>query len=152
MKKRGALLLVIVIAIIIILTSYSIMTLNSLHASQNSNASGIVEKIEIIHFHPTQQCLSCKLVGRYAEETVNTYFQNELSNGKLAFMHINGELANNSEIVKKYNATGSSLWIGIYNSNGFHAEQNVNVWYKIYNKTEFMDYFRGVIEEKLNGA
>jgi hypothetical protein len=91
-------------------------------------------------------------LGAYAEQTVNTYFQNELSSGKLVFMHINGELANNSEIVKKYGATGSSIWIGTYNSSGFYAEQNANVWYKIYNRTEFMDYFRGVIEDKLNGA
>jgi len=151
MKKRGALLLV-VFAIIIILASYSIMTLNSLQATQNINETAKVEKIEIIHFHVTQQCLSCILVGGYAEETVNTHFQNELSSGKLVFMHINGELANNSDIVTKYGATGSSLWIGIYDRNGFHAEQNINVWYKINNQTEYMDYLRGVILEKLNGA
>ena len=83
---------------------------------------------------------------------MKTYFQNELSSGKLVFMHINGELSNNSEIVKKYGATGSSLWIGTYNSTGFHAEQNINVWYKISKKTEFMEYLKGSIEEKLNGA
>ena len=151
MKKKRALLLVIS-AIMIILASYTILTLNSLHANQNINASSTVEKIEIIHFHVSQQCLSCILVGGYAEETVNTYFQKELSSGKLVFVHINGELANNSEIVKKYGATGSSLWIGIYDRNGFHAEQNINVWYKINNETEYMDYLRGVILEKLNGA
>jgi hypothetical protein len=151
MKNKYAYLLA-ALAVVIVLIAYSAMTLNSLQPTQNGNSSGTVQKIEVIHFHPTQQCVSCRTVGAYAEETVNTFFQNELSTGKLTFQHINGELANNSAIVQKYGATGSSLWIGTYDNNGFHAEQNLDVWYKIGNKTEFMGYLRGVIEDKLNGA
>ena len=37
-----------------------------------------VDKVEVYHFHATRQCWSCKTVGTYSEETVNTYFQKEL--------------------------------------------------------------------------
>lgn len=122
-----------------------------------NNSGGIIvsdeiKKIEVIHFHGTNQCYSCITVGDYAEETINTYFAEELKSGKISFAHINGELAENQEAVQKYEATGSSLWIGTYTSDGkFSKEQNINVWYKIGNKQEYMNYLKGVIEQKLKG-
>ncbi len=112
--------------------------------------SGDVEKVEVYHFHATQQCYSCKTVGAYAEETINTYFSDELKSGKVVFASINIDLAENKELVNKYQAKGSSLWIGTYYKDGsFTKVENVNVWYKISNKQDFMDYLKGVIEGKL---
>lgn len=114
--------------------------------------SGDVEKVEVYHFHSTQQCYSCKTVGAYAEETINTYFSDELKSGKVVFASINIDLAENKEIVDKYEAKGSSLLIGIYYKDGsFTKEENVNVWYKISDKTAYMNYLKGVIEGKLSG-
>ena len=110
-----------------------------------------VDKVEIIHFHGTNQCYSCKTVGAYAEETVNTYFADELKTGKITFAHINAELPENQELVEKYGVTGASLWIGVYDSARFHKEQNTDVWYKISDKAEYMSYFKGIIEKRLAG-
>lgn len=120
-------------------------------ASANFNKTINVDKLEIIHFHGTSQCYSCITVGNYAEETVNTYFKEELENGIIEFKHINGELSQNKELVFKYGATGSSLWFGTYYDNDFKAEQNINVWYKINNKNDYLTYLKGVIEQKLAG-
>ncbi len=109
-----------------------------------------IEKLEIIHFHGTNQCYSCITMGNLAEETVNTYFSEELKSGKITFAHLNGELQENREKVIKYGATGSSLWIGVtYKDGTFEKEQNINVWYKINNKQDYMNYLKGVIENKL---
>ena len=114
---------------------------------------GDIEKVEVYHFHGTHQCYSCKTVGAYAEETVNTYFADELKSGKIIFDHINGELPENSELVNKYEAKGSSLSIGIYGKDGsFSKSEDTNVWYKIDNKTDFMNYLKGVIEQKFSGS
>lgn len=110
-----------------------------------------VDKLEIYHFHGTNQCYSCVTVGDYAEETVKTYFQDELDSGKIVFDHINGELPENRELVQKYGATGSSLWLGTYENGTFEAEQNTKVWYKIKDKQAYMDYLKEVIEQKLAG-
>src|SRR4030042_5980425 len=108
-----------------------------------------VEKLEIYHFHGTHQCYSCKTVGAYAEETVNTYFADEIKSGKIVFGHINGELPENKDLVVKYGAAGSSLWLGTYaNGGNFSAEQNTNVWYKISDKEDYMTYLKGIIEQK----
>ena len=119
--------------------------------NRGTASTAAVEKIEIYHFHRTQQCYSCKTLGAYAEETVNTYFAPELASGKVVFGHINTELPENKALVEQYGPTGSSLWIGVYNETGFYKEENVNVWYKIGNKDEYMAYLKGVIEKRLAG-
>ena len=108
-------------------------------------------KVEVIHFHGTNQCYSCITVGDYAEATVKAYFADELASGRITFSHVNGELPENAQLVDKYGATGSSLWIGVYGESGFHKEQNINVWYKINNKKGYMDYLKGVLEKRLGG-
>ena len=118
---------------------------------QTPKASAI-EKIEVYHFHGTNQCYSCKTVGAYAEETLNTFFAEELKSGKIVFDHINIDLAENQELVKKYEVTGSSLWTGVYTSDGkFGKEQNTSVWYKIKNKQDYLNYLKEVIKKKLSG-
>lgn len=114
--------------------------------------SSNISKIEVIHFHGTNQCYSCKTVGAYAEETVNTYFTDEVKSGKITFAHINAELPENKDLVVKYEVTSASLWIGTYtNDRQFKAEQNTNVWYKISNKSEYLSYLKGIIEQKMAG-
>ncbi len=120
--------------------------------ASGSEISGDIEKIEIIHFHGTNQCWSCITMGDMAEETINNYFSDELESGKIIFAHLNGELAQNRDRVIKYGATGSSLWVGTYYADGsFTKEENIKVWYKINNKQDYMNYLKGVIEGKLKG-
>ena len=110
-----------------------------------------IDKLEIYHFHGTQQCYSCVTMGDYAEATVKTFFADELEKGIIVFDHIDGQLPENRELVMKYGATGSSLWLGTYKGEDFSAEQNTQVWYKIQDKTAYMNYLKGVIEQKLAG-
>ena len=119
--------------------------------SQNSSVNGNIT-VEIYHFHGTNQCYSCIKVGELAEKTVNTYFKDELESGKLVFAHINGELPENQDLVNKYGVTGSSLWIGTYVNGKFYKEQNINVWYKIDNEKEYLDYLKSILERRLSGG
>ncbi len=120
-------------------------------SAQDEISRNVVDKVEVYHFHGTNQCYSCKTVGAYAEETVKTYFADELNSGKIVFGHINAELLENSELATKYGVTGSSLWIGVYDKDGFHKEVNNNVWYKISDKDDYMNYLKGIIEKRLAG-
>ncbi len=109
-------------------------------------------RVEVYHFHGTHQCPSCIRVGELAEKTANTYFKEELESGELVFGHINGELPENRELVEKYGVTSSSLWIGTYVNGEFHKEENINVWYKINNEDEYLDYLRSLLEKRLSGG
>lgn len=120
--------------------------------NESITAGSDLDKVEIIHFHATRQCYSCKTLGAYAEETVKEYFKDEVKANKVSFMHINVDLFENSEIVSAYGARGSSLWIGTYSEEGhFDAQEDVKVWYKIEDKQGFMEYLRGIIEKKIRG-
>ncbi|MCU0632497.1 MAG: nitrophenyl compound nitroreductase subunit ArsF family protein [Methanolinea sp.] len=115
------------------------------------NVSGAGEKVEVYHFHATRQCYSCIVLGEYAEETVTTYFAPEMQSGKVVFGHVNVDLPDNKALVELYGPTGSSLWIGVYDKDGFHKEQNMKVWYKLGDKNEYMTYLKEVIEKRLAG-
>jgi hypothetical protein len=115
------------------------------------SSDNTVERVEVYHFHRTQQGYSCKTVGAFAEETVKTYFPDELKTGALVFGHINVELPENELLVEQYGPTGPSLWIGIYNKSGFHKEENSNVWYKINDQEAYMKYLSDLIQKRLNG-
>jgi len=152
MKCQAKIIMAFVMLAVFIAGCTSNSDINNSISSKAELSSAKVEKIEVFHFHGNHQCASCIAVGSLAEDTVNTYFSEEVKSGKVVFAHINGELPENNDLVVKYGATGSSLWIGTYTKDGqFKAEQNVNVWYKINNKEEYMDYLKGVIEQKLAG-
>lgn len=151
MVEMNKLILFLMISILFVAGCSSNSQINGDTATDTQPAVNI-EKLEVYHFHGTHQCYSCKTVGAYAEETVNTYFADELESGKIVFGHINGELAENEELVMKYGITGASLWLGTYTKDGkFSAEENVNVWYKIKDKQDYMNYLKGIIEQKLAG-
>lgn len=122
--------------------------------STQSSAAGTnstVERVEVFHFHGKQQCYSCITVGDLAEKTVNASFKDELASGRLVFAHVNYDLPENAALKTKYNVTGSSLWIGVYDANGFHKEQNIRVWSLINDKDAYSTYLSGVITKRLNG-
>lgn len=151
--EKQTILLIIVVSLLILASGCINSKVDNAAANAISKPkiSSDVEKVEIIHFHGTHQCYSCITVGQYAEETVSTYFAEEVKDGKVSFAHVNGELPENRELAMKYGVTGSSLWIGVYDKNGFHKEENVNVWYKIGNKEDYAGYLKGIIEKKLSG-
>jgi len=105
------------------------------------------DKIEVVHFHGTQQCWSCITVGEYALKTITEKFPKEYENGTIIFKEINGELPENSAIVFKYQASGSSLFVNAIANGQDNIEEDVNVWRYVSNESQFVGYF----EKKLNG-
>ena len=140
------------IAVVLLLVFMLPKYFNGNVTASESKISGEIEKIEVYHFHATRQCYTCKTVGAFSEETVNTYFADELKSGKIVFAHVNIDLPENKALVDKYEAKGSSLLIGVYGKDGsFSKQEDTNVWYKIDNETDFMNYLKGVIEQKFSG-
>jgi len=105
----------------------------------------------VFHFHGNSQCTSCIAVGDLAEKTVNDNFKTELASGQLVFAHVNAEIPENVALAKKYGVTGSSLWIGVYDANGFHKKEDTRVWSLIGNKDAYNFYLTSLISKRLNG-
>jgi hypothetical protein len=105
-----------------------------------------VDKIEVVHFHATNQCFSCTTVGEFALKTIKEKFKNEYENGVIVFLDINSELEENKEIVAKYGARGSSLFVNGISDDVDNIKEDTTVWRLVYNEDYFMEYF----EKELN--
>ena len=107
------------------------------------------DKIEVVHFHAPQQCWSCLTVGEYALKTIKEKFPEEYKNGKIVFRDINGELPENKDMVMKYQARGSSLFVNAIAEGKDNIEEDVNVWRLVSNEIQFINYFQNKLNNLL---
>jgi len=117
----------------------------------SNDPSGPADRVDIVYFHRTQQCYTC----RYAEEgtryTVDTYFSDELASGKLTFQSIDVQDSKNAAIVEKYGAYTSSLFINTIKDGADHIEQVTDIWFVIGNDEAFVETVKSKIEKNLKG-
>ncbi|OIO55466.1 hypothetical protein AUJ46_01440 [Candidatus Peregrinibacteria bacterium CG1_02_54_53] len=111
-----------------------------------------VERVEVVHFHATQQCISCIAVGRLAKETLKESFSAEMESGRVIFRDVNGELPENSEIVLQYQARGSSLFTNAISQGQEHVEEDTTVWRLYANEEQYKEYFERKIRDLLSCA
>lgn len=104
------------------------------------------EKIEVIHFYSTKQCWSCIEVGKLAFQTIKEKFPYEYENRIIIYRDVNGDLPENKDMVIKYQAHGSSLYINATINGQEYIEEDVVVWRLVSSKNDFISYF----EKKLN--
>jgi len=114
-----------------------------------SKAEILADKIEVVHFHATQQCWSCITVGEYALKTIKEKFPEEYENGTIVFKDINGELPENKDMVMKYQARGSSLFFNAITDGKDKIEEDVTVWRLVSNESQFVSYFQNKLNKFL---
>lgn len=151
---------IIILAIIAILVIQGLIRNKNTQANCDQGVCGVentntqeekilAEKIEVIHFHATQQCWSCTTIADFAEKTLKSRFQGELDSGKIVFQSINIDLPENKEIVSKYEATGSSLFVNYIYDGKDHIAEDVQVWSLVNNQAQFEKYFGDKLEKYL---
>lgn len=104
------------------------------------------DKIEVVNFFGTQRCVSCLTIGKFTKKTLEEKFALELESGKIVFKEINGELPENKEIVVKYQARGSSLFINAIRGEAEDVSEDTMVWRLVNSEEQFVSY----LEKKLN--
>jgi len=68
-------------------------------------------KILIYNFHVTNRCASCVAIEKATQKTLDSYFANELKNGRIKLSILNVDDEANKKISEKYQAFGSSLFV-----------------------------------------
>jgi disulfide oxidoreductase YuzD len=104
------------------------------------------DKIQVYLFHATQRCSSCIAIGKFAKETVEQKFSEELKSGKIEFREINIDLPENKELATKFKATGSALFINSIYDGQDHIKDDTQVWRLVSNEQGFISY----LSDKLN--
>ncbi|MEI7425740.1 MAG: nitrophenyl compound nitroreductase subunit ArsF family protein [Candidatus Moraniibacteriota bacterium] len=107
------------------------------------------EKIQVFLFYATQRCSSCIAIGKYAKETVEQNFSEELKSGKIEFREINIDLPENKELAGKFEATGSALFINAIINSQDNIKQNIQVWKLTTNEQKFISYLSGELKKLL---
>lgn len=114
-----------------------------------SYAQPLADKLEVYYFHRTARCYSCKTIGQYVRETMEEKYSQQIKDGLIDFRELNVELLENKEIAKKYQASGSSLFINQIIDDKDNIEQDTNVWRLLGNKTKFKSYLENKIDSYL---
>ena len=107
------------------------------------------EKIQVFLFYNTQRCYSCITIGKYAKETVEQKFPEELKSGKIEFREINIDLPENKEVATKFKAAGSSLFINPIVDGQDNIKEDTQVWRLVSNEQRFISYLSDKIKTLL---
>jgi hypothetical protein len=157
MKKLGTYLLyggalVFAIALIYISISPNKKTQSSESNTKNNSQKAEVqetkpaEKVQVFLFHATQRCITCINIGKYAKETVEQKFPEELKSEKIEFREINIDLPENKELATKFKATGSALFINSVIDGKDNIKEDTQVWRLTSNEQNFISY----LSDKIN--
>lgn len=81
--------------------------------SKNSTTNQSMSKIEVIDFHSTHRCMTCKAIEANTKFTLNTYFSKDVNNGNITFQVINVDDKENKKLVEKFEASGTALFLNV---------------------------------------
>jgi len=124
-------------------------TSKGFQAPQTKKKSVSAEKVEIVYFHATRRCPSCVAMGSYSEKTVKERFADEFASGKIVFRQVNVELPKNKEIVTRYQARGSSLFINAIAGGQDSIEEYTDAWRFVSDEKAFVNNFSQEINDAL---
>jgi len=111
--------------------------------------SAPADRVEVVYFYRTPQCYSCIYAETGTRYTVETYFKDELANGKVTFETFNVEDKENAPIIKKYGAFTSSLFINTVRGGSDHIEAVMDIWFVLGDDEAFIKMEKDKIEGSL---
>lgn len=110
------------------------------------NINQAADRLEIYYFHRTQRCISCLTIGEYVNKIMLGYFFNEVANGKIDYQEINIDLPENRDLARKFQATGSSLFINTIRGEKEDIQNVPEVW----NLKNDEEKFKIFLEQKID--
>lgn len=108
--------------------------------------------IEVIDFHSTNRCMTCKAIEANTKYTLDTYFANELKSGKIVFKIVNVDKAENEKFAEKFEATGTSLFLNVIkDGKEKHVDLTNFAFMKGTDQKTFSDELKETIDIHLKG-
>ena len=133
-----------------ILSSFIISLLffscNGKAQNKTSNTQLKANTIEIFDFHTTNRCITCKAIEANTQYTLETYFAEEIKNGKITFQVVNIDDDENYELAKKFKASGTSLFLNVITPD---KEKQVDLTAFAFTYGKKKDDFSGKLKNKL---
>jgi hypothetical protein len=105
--------------------------------------------VEVVYFHRTNRCSSCLRAEEITRYTIDTYFQNELASGELVFRVLDVQAKANGDVVDRYEAYGSCLFVNDVEDGTDHIVEVTDIWFLLGDEEEFVSLVKGEIEKRL---
>jgi predicted small lipoprotein YifL len=109
------------------------------------------DKVEVVYFYRPQRCTGCIYAEDTTLYTLETYFSDELANGKITWATYDVAAEENAALVEKYEAYNSSLFINTIIDGTDHIEQVMEIWSVLGNDEAFINVVKSKIEQSLSG-
>jgi hypothetical protein len=113
---------------------------------------GQAEHVAVVYFHRTQRCASCIEAERLTRKTLDTYFADRLKSGGMSLVVADVQKPQNAALARKYEASGSSLYLGILNGGVEYILPVNDVWLVLQNEAKFMTTLRDKINLVYGGG
>lgn len=130
------------------------LSCNSQPAVPADDLSRPADKVEVVYFHRIRRCEACLFAEERIKYVVNTFFQDELSSSKLQFGIYELEDKNNNDLLRKYGAIGSQLFVNRIINSMEHIRYIEEIWYWgcIDNEEVFDQTVRDIIHSSIYGS
>lgn len=139
MKKEAIILLCVLLTLCV----------NTPEESEYTKAGSDADKIVVVHFHKIHQCTCCINVGKWAQETIETYFSDEYEKGLIEYKDVCVE--EDPEEAARYDAFGSSLYINVIQNGEDNISEISEVWNHCHNHDTYIEVFKKILDNVLNG-
>lgn len=102
---------------------------------------GADETVVVQYFHGKRRCVTCRNLEKYAKETLDNFFAEELKNGKVQWRSTDVTQPNNRHLVEKYGLVSQSLVLVREKDGDEVAWKNLSeIWIKIRSESDYMEY------------
>jgi len=125
------------------------MLLSACQSKDNSKTITTTDtstRIEVIDFYGTHRCVTCEAIEANAKYTIETFFQDELNEGKLEFKTVNVDDEANYAMAEKFEAAGTALFINVIKDG---KEQHIDLTNFGFSKGRDKEVFIKELKEKL---
>jgi hypothetical protein len=124
---------------------------NSSNSQAPDESLGSLDRVDVVYFHRPQRCVTCLCFEERIRYIVSTYFQDELDSGQMTFGVYDIGDNKNTDIVKKYGAYSSQLFINTVkdSTDNIRDIQEIWSWHCTSNKQGFDQQVKDVIEQSL---
>ncbi|WP_339918292.1 nitrophenyl compound nitroreductase subunit ArsF family protein [Yeosuana marina] len=114
--------------------------------SQNVSTNKSISKIEVIDFHSTHRCMTCKAIEANTKFTLDTYFNKDVKDGNITFRVINVDEKENEKLAEKFQASGTALFLNVI-KNG--EEKHIDLTEFAFMEGNDQDVFSKELKDKI---
>ncbi len=133
--------------IMVLATTVLLFSWNGKAQNEELKNSKSTSRIEVIDFHSTNRCMTCRAIEANTEFTLNEYFADELKSGKITFEDINIDEKENYAMAEKFEASGTSLFLNVIEDG---KETQINLTNFAFRKGKNKEDFSKELKKKID--